>query len=117
VLKGLERVVATRLEAAARQAGALPAQAAGPVKGRSATDLLAALFYDVDVARVACKKAAVLKLDVAQAFPLVRPRRLAYRLLALGLGARPALFAERFITGRTASLVLDGKARPQAGLP
>ena len=42
---------------------------------------------------------------------------MAHRLLALGLGARPALFAERFITGRTAYLVLDGKPRPQAGLP
>jgi len=35
------------------------------VKGRSTTDLLAALLYGVDVARVACKKATVLKLDVA----------------------------------------------------
>jgi len=41
---------------------------------------------------------------------------MAYRLLALGLGARLALFAERFITSRTASLVLDGKLRPQTGL-
>ena len=117
VSKGLERVAAGRLEQAARQAGILPTQLAGPVKGRSATDLLAALLHDVDVARVACKKAALLKLDVAQAFPSVRPRRMAHRLLALGLGARPALFAERFMTGRTACLVLDGKPRPQAGLP
>ena len=114
--KGLERVVAARLEVAAKQAGVLPAQLARPVKGRSATNLLAALLHDVDVARVACKKAAVLKLNVAQAFPSVRPRRMAHRLLALGLRARPALFAERFIIGRTASLVLDSKVRPQAGL-
>ena len=65
MLKGLERVVAARLEVAARQAGVLPAQLAGPTKGRSATDLLAALLYDVNVARVACKQAAILKLDVA----------------------------------------------------
>jgi len=81
------------------------------VKGRSATDLLAALLYNVNVARVAYTKATLLKLDVTQAFPLVRPRRMAHRLLALGLRARPALFAERFITGRTACLVLDGKPR------
>ena len=66
---------------------------------------------------MACKKVAILKLNVAQAFLSVRPRRMAYRLLALGLKARPALFAERFITKRTASLVLDGKTRPQARLP
>jgi len=112
VLKGLERVVAGRLEQAARQAGVLLTQLARPVKGQSATNLLAALLHNVNVARVACKKAALLKLDVAQAFPLVRPRRMAHRLLALGLRARPALFAERFITGRTACLVLDGKPRP-----
>jgi len=33
------------------------------------------------------------------------------------MGASPALFAERFMSGRTASLLLDGKPRPQAGLP
>ena len=64
VLKGLERVVASRLEKAARQAGVLPTQLTRPVKGRSATNLLAALLHDINVARVACKKATVLKLDV-----------------------------------------------------
>lgn len=48
---------------------------------------------------------------------MVRLRRLAYRLLELGFGAKLALFAKRFITGRTASLLLDGKRRPQTGLP
>ena len=65
MLKGLERVVASRLEKAARQAGVLLAQLAGPIKGRSTTNLLAALLHNVNVARVACKKAAVLKLNVA----------------------------------------------------
>jgi len=90
----------------------LPAQLAGPVKGRSATDLLAALLHNVDVSRTAQRKAALLKLDVAQAFPSVRPHRMAHRLLEIGIGASLALFAERFITGRTASLLLDGKLRP-----
>ena len=53
VFKGLKRVAANRLEEAARNAGLLPTQLARPVKGRSATDLLAALLYDVDVNRIA----------------------------------------------------------------
>jgi len=35
------------------------------MKGRSATDLLVALLYDVNTARVAYRKVAILKLNVA----------------------------------------------------
>jgi len=69
------------------------------------------------VATVAQRKAVLLKADVAQAFPSARPRRLAHRLEELGLGAKVALFAERFATGRSATLRVDGRPRPQLGLP
>jgi hypothetical protein len=47
-----------------RKNGVFPKQLAGPVKGRSATDLVAALLYDVDIAVVAQRKIVIVKADV-----------------------------------------------------
>jgi len=42
---------------------------------------------------------------------------MAHRIIEVGLGAAVALFAERFASGRSAVMRLDGRTRPQAGLP
>jgi hypothetical protein len=117
VAKGLERVVAARVEEDARKSGVFPRQLAGPVRGRSATDLVAALLHDVDVAVVAQRKVVVVKADVAQAFPSIRPGRMVRRVVEVGLGASLATFVDKFMTNRYAVMRLDGKRRPQAGLP
>jgi hypothetical protein len=64
-----------------------PEQLAGPIRGQLAVDLMAALLYDIDEARLVERKVVVLKADIAQAFPSVRPGRMAKRVVQLGLGA------------------------------
>jgi len=46
------------------------------VRSRSATNLIAALPYDIGAARLAGRKVGVLTKDVTQAFPSVGHRRL-----------------------------------------
>lgn len=78
---------------------------------------MAAAIHDIDSALLAKRKVGLLALDVALAFPSIRLHRLCHCIINAGLGAACVLFAERFMTGRTAALRLDNRVRPQYGLP
>jgi hypothetical protein len=78
--KRLERLLARRVSLLALEHKILPEQYFGALPKRSATDLVACLIHDVEVALSKGLVATLLTLDIAGAFDIIMKGRLILRL-------------------------------------
>jgi hypothetical protein len=100
--KGLERLIACRLAWAAVYYNVLYPQQAGALPKRSATDLVTALIYDIEVAFAHKKVATLVTMDIQGAFDTVMRNRLVLRLREQGWPEYLARWAESFMKDRLA---------------
>ena len=115
--KGVERLVARRFAREALARDVFAEGQASPVPGRSATDLLASIIHDAELALGKGLKYGILTIDVQGAFPSVRRNRLLSRLSSERWPRRMINFVGSFHDDRTVKLPLDGSVRPSLGLP
>jgi len=115
--KGVERLVARRFAREALARDVFAEGQASPVPGRSATDLLASIIHDAELALGKGLKYGILTIDVQGAFPSVRRNRLLSRLSSERWPRRMINFVGSFHDDRTVKLRLDGSVRPSLGLP
>ena len=106
--KGLERIIARRLAWEAISQGILPPGYVGALPLRSATDLAALLTDDIQQAFNTGHVLSTLTFDVQGGFDTILPNRLASRLIQQGWPPNLISWVKTFLTGRSASIRLDG---------
>ncbi|KAL5606006.1 uncharacterized protein BROUX77_003199 [Berkeleyomyces rouxiae] len=110
--KCLERIIARRLSHWALEAGHIGENYAGAVPGRSAEDMCLRLAHSLEFYADGKSESSVLTFDIKGAFDAVQPNRMVKRLVELGCPAETCRWVASFLSGRTASLSLDGVADP-----
>lgn len=105
--KGLERLLARRVSLLAMEHKLLPEQYFGALPKRSATDLVACLVHDAEVALAQGSVASLLTLDISGAFDIVMRNRLILRLREQGWPILFVRWVESFMSNRKA-LVRNG---------
>ena len=119
--KGLERLIARRIAWAAVHYGVLHRQQAGALPKRSATDLVAALVHDIEMAFSFGKVATLVTMDIQGAFDTVMRNRLALRMRQQGWPLFLVHWVASFMQDRAASIryqdIITSSAPLQCGLP
>ncbi|KAL5604481.1 uncharacterized protein BROUX77_004667 [Berkeleyomyces rouxiae] len=110
--KCLERIIARRLSHWALEAGHIGENYAGAVSGRSAEDMCLRLAHSLEFYADGKSESSVLTFDIKGAFDAVQPNRMVKRLVEIGCPAETCRWVASFLSGRTASLSLDGVADP-----
>lgn len=105
--KGLERLMARRVSLLALEHKILPEQYFGALPKRSATDLVACVTHDTEVALAQGLVVSLLTLDVSGAFDIVMRNRLILRLRIQGWPHLFIRWVESFMSDRKA-LVRNG---------
>ncbi|KKO96446.1 hypothetical protein THAR02_11453, partial [Trichoderma harzianum] len=105
--KGLERLLARRVSLLAMEHKILPEQYFGALPKRSATDLVACLLHDAEVALAQGLVVSLLTLDISGAFDIVMRNRLVYRLREQGWPPLFVKWVDSFMSDRKA-LVRNG---------
>ncbi|RYP71349.1 hypothetical protein DL771_004837 [Monosporascus sp. 5C6A] len=100
--KGLERIVAKALSCRALATGLVTGQQAGAVPRRSATDLVAALVHDCEVACQKERHGALVTMDIRGGFNAVQHNRMTNRLRFQGWGESLVRWLQSFYTERKA---------------
>ncbi len=119
--KGLERLIARRIVFLALQYEILAEDQCGATSRRAATDLTTALCADVEKIWSQNMVAGMVTLDVKGAFDGVLPGHLILRLRQQGWPPPVLAWTQSFLSGRTASISIDGEtSQPRelhCGLP
>lgn len=105
--KGLERLLARRIALLALEHKILPEHYFGALPKRSATDLVACLVHDIEIALAKGWVVTLLLLDIAGAFDIVMRNRLILRLRRQGWPPPFIKWVDSFMSDRLA-LVRDG---------
>ena len=105
--KSLERIVARRIVWTALQHGLISPQQAGAVPKMSATDLVASLTHDIELALANKKKATLVTMDVQGAFDALLKNRLLHRMAKQGWASKAIQLTDSFLTGRSITTRLE----------
>ncbi|GAA6026171.1 hypothetical protein JCM10207_001435, partial [Rhodosporidiobolus poonsookiae] len=108
VAKLLEAVVARRLAYLANAAGLLPVEHVGGRKGRSAVNAVACFVDEIKRQWRARNVCVGVALNVSQAFPSVRVKRLTLKLEEASLPDSACEWVRSFMTHRTCQLWFEG---------
>ncbi|ESZ93305.1 hypothetical protein SBOR_6311 [Sclerotinia borealis F-4128] len=105
--KGLERIIAKRIDWTALKHGIISPQHSRALPKRSTMDLVASFTHNMETALAAGKKVTIITIDIQEAFDTLLKRRLLVKITEQGWPKNLLLLVDSFLTKRKVRVRLE----------